>query len=41
LIINRVVGTGIFSTPSSIILYTDSVGATLLFWVLGGAMTFW
>ncbi|KAK4212393.1 phosphatidylinositol 4-kinase-like protein [Rhypophila decipiens] len=40
LIINRVVGTGIFSTPSSIILYTNSVGATLLFWVLGGVMTF-
>jgi hypothetical protein len=41
LIINRVVGTGIYSTPSSIIGYTDSVGATLLFWVLGGVMTFW
>ncbi|KAK3322578.1 amino acid permease-domain-containing protein [Apodospora peruviana] len=40
LIINRVVGTGIFSTPSSIIRYTNSVGATLLFWVLGGVMTF-
>jgi len=40
LIINRVVGSGIYSTPSSIIRYTNSVGATLLFWVLGGIMTF-
>ncbi|KAK3332513.1 hypothetical protein B0T19DRAFT_105216 [Cercophora scortea] len=40
LIINRVVGAGIYSTPSSIIRYTNSVGATLLFWVLGGIMTF-
>jgi len=41
LIINRVVGAGIFSTPAEIIRLTDSVGATLLFWVLGGFMTFW
>lgn len=41
LIINRVVGTGIYSTPASIARYTDSVGASLLFWVLGGFMTFW
>jgi hypothetical protein len=41
LIINRMVGAGIYSTPATIIQYTDSVGATLLFWVLGGFMTFW
>ncbi|KAL2156535.1 hypothetical protein VTH82DRAFT_1280 [Thermothelomyces myriococcoides] len=41
LIINRVVGAGIYSTPSRIIFCIDSVGATLLFWVLGGLMTFW
>ncbi|KAL2138164.1 hypothetical protein VTI28DRAFT_7363 [Corynascus sepedonium] len=41
LIINRVVGAGIFSTPARIIYYLDSVGTTLLFWVLGGVMTFW
>jgi hypothetical protein len=41
LIINRVVGAGIFSTPAEIIRLTNSVGATLLFWVLGGIMTFW
>lgn len=40
LIINRVVGAGIYSTPSSIIHYTDSVGLTLIFWVIGGFMTF-
>lgn len=41
LIVNRMIGTGIFSTPSTIIQATDSVGATLLFWVLGGIMSFW
>ncbi|KAL2164066.1 hypothetical protein VTH06DRAFT_3280 [Thermothelomyces fergusii] len=41
LIINRVVGAGIFSTPSRIIFCLDSVGTALLFWVLGGVMTFW
>ncbi|KAK0738572.1 amino acid permease-domain-containing protein [Schizothecium vesticola] len=41
LIINRVIGAGIFSTPAEIIRLTDSVGATLLYWVLGGIMTFW
>jgi amino acid transporter len=40
LIINRVVGAGIYSTPSAIIKYLNSVGVTLLFWVLGGLMTF-
>jgi len=40
LIINRVIGTGIFSTPSTIISKTDSVGGSLMFWVLGGLMTF-
>jgi hypothetical protein len=41
LIINRVVGSGIYSTPSAIIYYINSVGVTLLFWVVGGIMTFW
>ncbi|KAK4106158.1 amino acid transporter [Parathielavia hyrcaniae] len=40
LIINRVVGSGIYSSPSAIIHYLNSVGVTLLFWVLGGFMTF-
>ena len=34
------VGTGIYSTPSTIIKGTNNVGATLLFWFLGGIMTF-
>ena len=41
LIVNRMVGTGIFSTPSTIMQATNSVGAALLFWVLGGIMCFW
>ncbi|KAL5614803.1 hypothetical protein BROUX41_004892 [Berkeleyomyces rouxiae] len=39
LIINRMVGTGIFSNPASVIRGTDSVGAALIFWVLGAFMT--
>ncbi|KAK4169529.1 phosphatidylinositol 4-kinase-like protein [Cladorrhinum sp. PSN259] len=34
LIINRVVGAGIYSTPSNIAVNIKSVGVTLLFWVL-------
>ncbi|KAK4208435.1 amino acid permease-domain-containing protein [Rhypophila decipiens] len=41
LIVNRMIGTGIFSTPSTIMQATNSVGASLLFWVLGGFMTLW
>ena len=41
LIINRMIGSGIFSTPSTITQATDSVGASLFFWVLGGIITFW
>ncbi|KAL1839934.1 hypothetical protein VTJ49DRAFT_978 [Mycothermus thermophilus] len=40
LIINRVVGSGIYSTPSGIIHSINSVGITLIFWVIGGLMTF-
>jgi amino acid transporter len=35
----RIIGTGIFSTPSSIISSTGSVGAALLTWVLGFAIS--
>ncbi|KAL2840933.1 amino acid/polyamine transporter I [Aspergillus pseudodeflectus] len=35
LIVGRIIGTGIFSTPSSITSSTGSVGAALLLWVLG------
>ncbi|KAM0559970.1 hypothetical protein ACHAPJ_003924 [Fusarium lateritium] len=35
LIIGRIIGTGIFSTPSSIVSSVGSVGAAMLLWVLG------
>ncbi len=38
--VGRIVGTGIFSTPSSITSSVGSVGATLLLWVLGLALSF-
>ncbi|KAJ9245058.1 hypothetical protein DTO169E5_925 [Paecilomyces variotii] len=35
LIVGRIIGTGIFSTPSSIVEGVGSVGASLMLWVLG------
>ncbi|CEJ80219.1 Putative High affinity methionine permease [[Torrubiella] hemipterigena] len=35
LIIGRIIGTGIFSTPSTIVSSVGSVGASLMLWVLG------
>lgn len=35
LIIGRIIGTGIFSTPSSIVNGLGSVGASMMIWVLG------
>ncbi|EJU06104.1 amino acid transporter [Dacryopinax primogenitus] len=35
LIIGRIIGTGIFSTPSSILSGVGSIGASLFLWVLG------
>ncbi|TLD38307.1 high affinity methionine permease [Venturia nashicola] len=40
LIIGRIIGTGIFSTPSSITASVGSVGAALMLWVLGLALSF-
>ncbi|KAJ7160104.1 amino acid transporter [Mycena filopes] len=40
LIVGRIIGTGIFSTPSSILGSVGSVGASLMLWVLGFAMSF-
>ncbi|KAH7908037.1 amino acid transporter [Hygrophoropsis aurantiaca] len=40
LIVGRIIGTGIFSTPSSILSGVGSVGASLLLWVLGFALSF-
>ncbi|KAJ6779622.1 hypothetical protein PWT90_05636 [Aphanocladium album] len=35
LIVGRIIGTGIFSTPSAIVAGVGSVGASLMLWVLG------
>ncbi|KAL2120227.1 hypothetical protein VTJ04DRAFT_4253 [Mycothermus thermophilus] len=40
LILNKMIGTGIFSTPSSIFAATGSVGVSLMLWVIGGFLTF-
>ncbi|EHA45828.1 high-affinity methionine permease [Pyricularia oryzae 70-15] len=40
LILNKMIGTGIFSTPSSIFAATGSVGISLMLWVIGGILTF-
>ncbi|KAL1837120.1 hypothetical protein VTJ49DRAFT_4232 [Mycothermus thermophilus] len=39
LILNKMIGTGIFSTPSSIFAATGSVGITLLMWTVAGLLT--
>lgn len=40
LILNKMIGTGIFSTPASIFVATGSVGVSLMLWVIGGLITF-
>ncbi|EIW78154.1 amino acid transporter [Coniophora puteana RWD-64-598 SS2] len=40
LIVGRIIGTGIFSTPSSILGGVGSVGASLTLWVLGFSLSF-
>ncbi|KIJ93551.1 hypothetical protein K443DRAFT_135026 [Laccaria amethystina LaAM-08-1] len=39
-IVGRVIGTGIFSTPSSILSSVGSVGASLMLWALGFLLSF-
>lgn len=39
LIINKMIGTGIFSKPSSILTQTGSKGGALFLWATGGVMT--
>ncbi|KAK5656718.1 hypothetical protein OQA88_4265 [Cercophora sp. LCS_1] len=39
LILNKMIGTGIFSTPSSIFASTGSVGISLLMWGVAGLLT--
>ncbi|KAH8834803.1 high affinity methionine permease [Flagelloscypha sp. PMI_526] len=38
-IFNRIVGAGIFATPSTILRFSGSVGLSLLIWIIGGAAT--
>ncbi|KAL5504704.1 hypothetical protein ACEPAH_7367 [Sanghuangporus vaninii] len=40
LIVGRIIGTGIFSTPSTILGSVGSVGASLMLWVLGFFLSF-
>ncbi|KZT07117.1 amino acid transporter, partial [Laetiporus sulphureus 93-53] len=40
LIVGKVIGTGIFSTPSSILESVGSVGASMMLWVLGFVLSF-
>ncbi|PVH93286.1 high-affinity methionine permease-like protein [Periconia macrospinosa] len=40
LILNKMIGTGIFSTPSGIFAATGSVGVSLFLWIIGGILTF-
>lgn len=37
LIINKMIGTGIFSTPSGVFAATGSVGVCLFLWIIGEA----
>ncbi|KAK4679769.1 hypothetical protein QC764_207030 [Podospora pseudoanserina] len=39
LILNKMIGTGIFSTPSSIFASTGSVGISILLWAVAGLLT--
>lgn len=40
LILNKMIGTGIFSTPGSIFAATGSVGVAIILWIVGGILTF-
>ncbi|WFD25437.1 methionine permease [Malassezia nana] len=36
LMVNRILGTGVFSTTSTILMQSGSVGMSLIYWVIGG-----
>ncbi|OJD24416.1 hypothetical protein ACJ73_04225 [Blastomyces percursus] len=38
LVFNRIIGTGIFATPSAILALTGSVGLSLIIWIMGMAI---
>ena len=39
LILNKMVGTGIFVAPSAVLALTGSKGVSLCLWLVGGVMT--
>ncbi|KAG6915949.1 hypothetical protein DXG01_009171 [Tephrocybe rancida] len=39
IIFNRIIGTGVFSTPSTILTHSGSVGMSLTMWLLGAAIS--
>ncbi|KAK9245247.1 amino acid permease-domain-containing protein [Lipomyces tetrasporus] len=39
LILNKMIGTGIFSTPSGVFLASGSVGMSIVLWILGGVLS--
>lgn len=40
LIANRIIGAGVFSTPSTILILSGSVGTSLILWVVGALIAF-
>ncbi|KAI5813458.1 amino acid permease-domain-containing protein [Pyronema omphalodes] len=40
LVINRMIGSGIFSTPGTILIGTGSVGVAMMFWITGAFIAF-
>lgn len=40
LIANRIIGAGVFSTPSTILILSGSVGTSLILWVVGAIIAF-
>lgn len=39
LILNRIIGSGIYVTPAKVLAGTGSVGGSLLFWAAGGIIS--
>ncbi|XWW96214.1 hypothetical protein V2A60_004187 [Cordyceps javanica] len=40
LVLNKMIGSGIFSTPAAVFRSTGSIGVSLLFWFVGGVLAF-
>ncbi|KAK6361810.1 hypothetical protein TWF730_005525 [Orbilia blumenaviensis] len=39
LIVNRIIGSGIFATVDQVVRSTDSTGLSLFFWIIGGVVS--